>query len=326
MAAPSLAYRRELEQRAELIADVRAGLLREGQKELPSKYLYDALGSALYEAICLLPEYGLHRAGARLMQRYSAEIGRRTKSASIIAELGSGSGDITRPLLEEIAKHRPVHYFPIDISAHALERCTQELGALRGVGFNPLELSYFDGLAEVVRRRAPGESILALFLGSTIGNIDRGDVAGFLGGVRRLLRHGDSLVLAADLEKPVPELISAYNDAAGVTSSFNLNLLSRLNRELEAGFNLGEFRHEARWVGDARRIEMHLVARTYQVVSIPAANLRVEFRAGESIWTESCHKFNRVEIAGVALRAGFRVEALWVDPEWPFAQVLLSPA
>lgn len=326
MAATSLAYRRDLDPRAELIADVRAGLLCEGQKELPSKYLYDALGSALYEAICLLPEYGLHRAGARLMQRYAPEIARRTKGATIVAELGSGSGEITRPLLEEIATHRPPQYFPIDISAHALERCSQELGAIRGVEFNPLELTYFDGLAEVVRRRAPGEGIVALFLGSTIGNLERGDVASFLGGVRRLLRHGDSLVLAADLEKPVPELIAAYSDAAGVTASFNLNLLGRLNRELDADFDLGEFCHEARWDSLNRRVEMHLISRRDQFVSIPAANFRVEFRAGESIWTESCHKFNRAELAGFAPRAGFRVEALWVDREWPFAQLLLSAA
>jgi L-histidine N-alpha-methyltransferase len=326
LAATSAVYRPDFEQRAEFAADVCAGLLRPGQKELPSKYLYDNLGSALFEAICLLPEYGLHRAGARLMQRHASEIARRIRSVSMIAELGSGSGDITRWLLQAYTKHTPVDYFPIDISAHALARCEQELGSIEGVGFHPIELTYHEGLAAVAGKRISGQGLLALFLGSTIGNLDRPAVGRFLADVRRQLKHGDGFVLAADLEKPVPDLLAAYNDSIGVTAAFNLNVLSRLNRELGADFDLTRFSHDARWSAAQRRIEMHIVSRVAQRVSIPVANCAVEFRAGESIWTESCHKFSRAELAEITQRAGFRTEALWIDSEWPFAQLLLSAA
>lgn len=326
MAASSVAYRPDFELRAKFAADVRAGLLKTGQKELPSKYLYNNLGSALFEAICLLPEYGLHRAGLRLMHRQAPEIARRMRSATMIAELGSGSGNITRALLQAYTKHTPMDYFPIDISAHALARCEQELGSIEGVGFHPLELAYHEGLAAVAGQRVPGQGLLALFLGSTIGNLDRHAAGRFLADVRRQLKHGDGFVLAADLEKPVPDLLAAYNDSIGVTAAFNMNMLSRVNRELGADFDLTRFSHDARWNASQRRIEMHIVSRVAQRVSIPAANCAVEFRAGESIWTESCHKFSRAELAEMTQRTGFRTEALWIDSEWPFAQMLLSAA
>lgn len=326
MAATSVAFRPDFQQRPEFAADVCAGLLKPGQKELPSKYLYNNLGSALFEAICLLPEYGLHRAGARLMQRHAPEIARRMRNATMIAELGSGSGDITRSLLAAYTKHARVDYFPIDISAHALARCEQELGSIEDVAFHPLELTYHEGLAAVTGQRIPGQGLLALFLGSTIGNLDRHAAGRFLADVRRQLKHGDGFVLAADLEKPVPDLLAAYNDSIGVTAAFNLNVLSRSNRELGADFDLTRFSHEARWNAAQRRIEMHIVSRVAQRVSIPGASCAVEFRAGESIWTESCHKFSRTELAEMTRRTGFRTEALWIDSEWPFAQMLLSAA
>ncbi|HET9399557.1 MAG TPA: L-histidine N(alpha)-methyltransferase [Candidatus Acidoferrales bacterium] len=326
MAATFPVLQREFSPESEFAVDVRAGLSQQAQKEIPSKYLYDGLGSALFEAICFLPEYGLHRAGARLMCRHSSEIARRMRSATMVAELGSGTGDNVRKLLESLASADPIDYFPIDISAHALTRCRQELGAIEGVRFNPVQSAYLEGLEEVSRLRGDAGKLIVLFLGSTIGNIDRHEAARFCSQIRRHLRYGDGFVLAADLEKPISQLISAYDDSVGVTAAFNLNVLARINRELGANFDLQQFAHEARWNSADRRIEMHLTSQRDQVVMIPAANIKVSFRAGETIRTESCHKFNRPEVVEMAHRAGFRCEALWIDPEWPFAQFLFSAA
>ena len=326
MAATFPAFQREFAPESEFAADVRSGLLQHPQKEIPSKYLYDGLGSALFEAICFLPEYGLHRAGTRLMCRHSAEIARRMRGATMVAELGSGSGDNTRKLLESLASAESIGYFPIDISSHALTRCRQELGAIEGVRFNPVQTAYLEGLEEVSRLRGDTGKLIVLFLGSTIGNLDRREAAQFCSQIRRHLRYGDGFVLAADLEKPIAQLISAYDDPVGVTAAFNLNVLSRINRELGANFDLDQFFHEARWNSAERRIEMHLNSRREQVVTVPAANIKVSFRPGETIRTECCHKFSRPEVIEMAHRAGFRCESLWIDSEWPFAQFLFSAA
>src|SRR5258707_626300 len=171
---------------SEFAAAVREGLFKPGQRELPSKYLYDELGSALFEAICLLPEYGLNRAGGRLMQTYAEELVRLLPLPVVVAELGSGNGTNTRSLLEALARQQAVHYFPIDISPLALSRCSQELGQIDSVSLVGLERAYLDGLAEVAARRRVGETLLVLFLGSTIGNFDRSAGASFLSQVRQI--------------------------------------------------------------------------------------------------------------------------------------------
>src|SRR5579864_545273 len=185
----------------DLAADVRDGLSRTGQKELPSKYLYDEVGSALFEVICLLPEYGLSRAGARLMKRHADEMIDRLPSPVAVAELGSGSGSKTRWILEALARRQPVSYYPIDISRTALSRCWQELGRIDSVSIVGFERAYLDGLLDVASRRQPGERLLVLFLGSTIGNFDRGAADKFLREVRNILHTGDALLLSTDLEK-----------------------------------------------------------------------------------------------------------------------------
>lgn len=302
-------------------AEVRAGLSKP-QKELPSKYLYDEVGSALFEVICVLPEYGLTRAGERLLRRHAADIVALLPRGVAVAELGSGSGRKTRWLLEALARRQPLTYYPIDISRAALARCEQELGQIDSVSVVGFERAYLDGLLEVAARRRRGERLLVLFLGSTIGNFDRPAGEEFLREVRRILAPEDALLLATDLEKPVPQLVLAYDDPLGVTAAFNLNLLGRLNRELGADFDLARFRHWARWDERERRIEMHLVSTADQAVSIPGANLTARFREGETIWTESCHKYNLEEVAAMAARTGYRCAAQWVDAEWPFAQSL----
>ncbi|MGC1688264.1 MAG: L-histidine N(alpha)-methyltransferase [Candidatus Acidiferrales bacterium] len=303
-------------------AQVRAGLSKPAQKELPSQYLYDEVGSALFEAICLLPEYGLSRAGARLLREHSAEIIDRLPLPVIVAELGSGSGSKTRSILEALATRQPVRYFPIDISLMALSRCWQELGHIDSVSMVGFERAYLDGLLEVAARRESGERLLVLFLGSTIGNFDRPAGEDFLRAVRRELLPGDALLLATDLEKPVPQLVEAYDDSAGVTAAFNLNMLAHINQALGGDFNLRSFEHTVRWNGAERRIEMHLRSKEVQTVKLARANFSCRLRAGETIWTESSHKYNCAEVVAMGERAGYRCDAQWVDAEWPFAQSL----
>ncbi|HKV29123.1 MAG TPA: L-histidine N(alpha)-methyltransferase [Candidatus Acidoferrales bacterium] len=306
----------------DLAADVRDGLSRTGQKELPSKYLYDEVGSALFEVICLLPEYGLSRAGGRLLKRHAEEMLDRLPSPVTVAELGSGSGTKTRWILEALSRRQPVTYYPIDISRTALSRCWQELGRIDSVSVVGFERAYLDGLLDVASRRNAGERLLVLFLGSTIGNFDRPAGEQFLREVRRILHPGDALLLSTDLEKSVSQLLLAYDDAAGVTAAFNRNLLTRINRELNADFDLNYFEHEARWNDSERRIEMHLRSTRRQNVRILGAELEIHFGDGETIWTESSHKYRCDEAAGMGERAGFHCDAQWVDAEWPFAQSL----
>ena len=205
---------------SEFASDVVIGLSQPGQKELPSKYLYDEVGSALFDVICVLPEYGLSRAGMRTLTRHAGEIVDRLPSPVIVAELGSGSGQKTRLLLEALARKQRVNYYPIDISGSALSRCQQELGQIDRVSIVGFERAYLDGLQEVAARRREGEKIFVLFLGSTIGNFDRPAGDQFLRDVRAILHEGDALLLSTDLEKPVEMLKLAYDDPAGVTAAF----------------------------------------------------------------------------------------------------------
>lgn len=324
MATPAKPYphRASASARSEFAEDVRAGLTKRPQKELPSKYLYDEVGSALFEVITVLPEYGLSRAGARLLKRYAEEIIDRLPSPVTVAELGSGSGTKTRWILEALSRRQPVTYYPIDISRTALSRCCQELGRIDSVSIVGFERAYLDGLLDVASRRKAGECLLVLFLGSTIGNFDRPAAAQFLCEVRRVLHRGDALLLATDLEKPPNDLLLAYDDPAGVTAAFNLNLLARINRELEANFNLACFAHEARYNREHRRVEMHLRSTCSQTVRIGGAALEVHLEAGETIWTESSHKYRCEEAAEMGVSAGFRCEAQWRDAEWPYTQSL----
>jgi L-histidine Nalpha-methyltransferase len=306
----------------EFSSDVVTGLNQPGQKELPSKYLWDEVGSALFDVICLLPEYGLSRAGMRLLRKHSVEMVSKLPAPVIVAELGSGTGQKTRWLLEALARRQRVNYYPIDISQSALHRCEKELGQIEMVSIVGFERAYLEGLREVAARRASHEHVFVLFLGSTIGNFDRPAGERFLHQVRGILSAGDALLLATDLEKPVSQLLLAYDDPAGVTAAFNKNLLSRMNRELGADFDLSRFKHAVRWDESERRVEMHLRSKVWQRVAIQKANFRFYLREGETIWTESSHKYDRDEVVAMGQRAGFRSSGQWCDAEWPFAQTL----
>jgi L-histidine N-alpha-methyltransferase len=307
----------------EFAVDVCSGLTKLGQKELPSKYLYDEVGSRLFEVICELPEYGLTRADERLLRRYATEIVARVPGQVVVAELGSGSGKKTRWILEAVSRHRPTSYYPIEISAAALAMCRRELADIDSISIVGFEREYLDGLLEVAAGRQAGQRMLVLFLGSTIGNFDRPADLNFLREVRLILQPGDALLLGTDLEKPTSQLVDAYDDPLGVTGAFNLNLLARINRELGADFALNEFEHVARFNAETRSIEMHLRSTRDQVVTVRNAGLSVAFLEGETIWTETSHKYSAQEVVYMGEDAGFRCEAQWIDHEWPFAESLL---
>jgi L-histidine N-alpha-methyltransferase len=312
--APSDAHLREF------AAQVRADLSKP-QKELHSKYLYDELGSALFEAITRLPEYGLTRADERLLCSHAQDIAEWMPTSGLVIELGSGTGEKTRHILSALkASRAEVDYVPIDVSPKALLRCQRDLAEVAEV--HPLAQSYLDGMARAVRGRSSQEPLLVLFLGSTIGNFERGCAAEFLQALRRSLRAGDALLIGADLVKDRDRMLRAYDDAIGLTAAFNLNLLGRINRELGGNFDLRNFEHQARWNEAERRIEMHLRSRVDQTAFITEADLTVRFHTGETIWTESSHKFQLDELRELAERTGFRVETQWVDREWPFVESL----
>ena len=308
----------------EFACDVRAGLARPGQKELPSKYLYDDVGSALFEVISRLPEYGLTRADERLLRRHASDIVDRLATPVAVVELGSGSGKKTRWVLEALCRRQRTFYYPVEISRSALAMCERELRDIDSVSIVGFEREYLDGLLEVAAHRKRDQRLFVLFLGSTVGNFDRPAGVMFLAEVRRFLQSGDSLLLGTDLEKPSAQVLAAYDDELGVTAAFNLNLLARINRELDADFDLRQFSHVAAINHDARSVEMHLRSKRRQRENVPAADLDVEFLEGETIWTESSHKYSTQVIFPMARDAGFRCEAQWVDDEWPFAENLLT--
>jgi dimethylhistidine N-methyltransferase len=308
--------------KTEFVRDVRDGLSRTGQKELNPRYFYDDVGSALFDAITFLPEYGLTRADTRLLQLHAGEMVARLGRVSVVVELGSGSGSKTGGILSKLAAANPITYYPIDVSASALQRCSVELRQLDSVTVVPIAAAFLDGLHQAVRLRDKGLPLVVLFLGSTIGNFAPDAAERLLSQIRRLLLPGDALYLSTDLEKDTARMIAAYDDPAGVTAAFNLNLLARINRELEGSFVLSQFRHEVRYNEHEHRIEMHVRSLMAQRVTI-GGDFAVDFAQGETIRTECSYKFSSDGVAGLATRSGFTCEAQWVDSEWPFAQSLL---
>ncbi len=300
--------------------DVLSGLSRAGQKQISSQYFYDDLGSALFEAITFLPEYGLTRADERLLQKYASPLALAAGQVTTVFELGSGSGRKTRYILEALRKkYGSLVYSPIDVSAAALENCERETCDLAEV--RPVCADWMEGLGKVSSARAGGP-VLLLFLGSSIGNLERAYTADFLKSIRAKLKRGDLFLLGADLVKDMETMLTAYDDPTGVTAAFNLNILGRANRELDADFDLRAFAHEVRWNAKERRIEMHLLSGRNQTVLIGALDRSIDFEAGETIWTESSHKFSETELLEFAGSAGFAPVKMWVDREWPFAEAL----
>ncbi|HEV3468166.1 MAG TPA: L-histidine N(alpha)-methyltransferase [Pyrinomonadaceae bacterium] len=306
--------------------DVRRGLTAAPKRLFP-KYFYDELGSQLFEAICLLPEYYLTRAEAEIFAAHSDEIveaaarGRRVT----LCELGSGSAAKTRRLISALlARQSELLYVPADISPAALEASA---GALLEA-YPALRVAAYAGDYDAALPRLPenfdaGARALVLFLGSNVGNFDRGEARDFLAGLRRALRAGDALLLGADLKKDAATLEAAYDDPLGVTAAFNLNLLARINRELDANFSLRDFRHAARYDEAEGRVEMHLESLRPQRVEIRALGLSVTFSEGERIHTENSYKYDLGDLAALASAAGFRLARTWLDGQKRFSSNLL---
>ena len=293
-------------------------------RQLPSRYLYDDLGSALFEAICRLPWYGITRAELRLLAEHGREIFDRVPRLSRIVELGSGSGEKLTALVESAQRRAaPLDLHLIDVSGAALATAARALGTLGSVRIVTHRATYEAGLEQVQTERRPGAT-LVLFLGSNIGNFDPPGAAAFLRAIRAALRRGDGLLLGADLVKPEPELLLAYDDPLGVTAAFNRNLLVRLNGELDGNFDVGGFGHRAEWNAEHSRVEMHLVSLRRQRVRVRAAALEFEMERGESIWTESSYKYRPDALMTMLEPVGFRLLEQWLDAESRFALTLVE--
>jgi dimethylhistidine N-methyltransferase len=315
----SAAHTLVVDQRALFAEEVRRDLsLR--PRQIQSKYLYDPLGSCLFEAICLLPWYKITRAERELLETRAAEIVSALPRKLAFVELGGGNGEKLGILLEEfVRKGKSASVHLIDISEAALEQSEQRLSRWDHVSVVGHRATYEEGLREAARRRPAGEHWIVLFLGSNIGNFDPPAAEDFLRHIRSTLQPGDFLLLGADLVKPVEELELAYDDPLGVTAAFNRNLLARINSELGGDFDLEGFAHRAVWNPDASRIEMRLVSLQPQTVRIPAAGLTVRFRSGEWIWTESSYKFEVAGARQMGEAAGFRTHTQWIEPSARFA-------
>ena len=310
---------------AGLADDVRKGLTAQPKRFLP-KYFYDELGSQLFEAICLLPEYYLTRAENEILQRYAGDIIASVDGQITLVEMGSGSALKTRLIIEALLRRQPhLLFMPVDISASALESSSRILlQSYPRLAIEAYAADYFAGLTELGRK--PRKRTLALFLGSNISNFDREEALRFLRALRNVLHKGDALLLGADLKKNPAILEAAYNDALGVTSAFNLNVLARINRELGGTFDLRSFKHRAFYNEAIGRIEIYIESLFDQRVRIEKLGLEVDFAVGELIHTENSYKYDMDGIAQLAVETGFERSHTWLDSQERFSSNLLLAA
>jgi L-histidine Nalpha-methyltransferase len=305
-----------------LAADVRAGLLAE-RKTLPPKWFYDALGSELFEQITRLEEYYPTRREREVLTAHGADIAAETRARTLV-ELGSGSSEKTRLLLDALTFEGTLErYVPVDVSDSALITAAESVAA-----DYPL-LAVHGVVADFVEHLdllPAGPSRLVAFLGGTIGNFEPAPRADYLRRIAESLRPGDAFLLGTDLVKDAGRLVRAYDDAAGVTAAFNLNVLAVVNRELGADFDLDGFRHVARWDAENAWIEMHLESLRAQTVHVKALELDVSFEAGETLRTEISAKFTRERLAAEYSAAGLHLADWWTDAAGDYALSLAVPA
>lgn len=304
-------------ERPAIANDVERGLTAT-PKSLPPRLFYDARGSELFEAITRLPEYYLTRTERAIFEQYANEMIAAAGEGISIIELGAGTAEKTEILLRAALKRQfSLTYYPVDVAESALaiakDRLTSALPRLR---VQPIVSDYTRGLPALTQ--IPGRK-LVLNIGSSIGNFDRAEAAEILQRIGDGLADGDSLLLGTDLVKRASLLHAAYNDADGVTASFNLNLLARVNRELGADFDLRRFRHEAVWNPAASRVEMYLISLETQRVHIPALSLTISFGEGERIHTENSYKFTSAMVRELLHTAGFELQQSWCDRDDLFA-------
>jgi dimethylhistidine N-methyltransferase len=302
------------------LAEVLIGL-RKPQKELPSKYFYDERGSHLFEGICQLKEYYIPHIEASIMQAHIKEMAKVIGSHVLLMEYGSGNCKKVRFLIDHL--HDPVAFIPIDISQEQLLHVTKELASIYPrLQVLPVCADYTSSFELPIPRQS-SKCIVVYFPGSSIGNFDPIPAKHFLEHVANLCGSDGALLIGVDLKKDPAVLHSAYNDDQGITAAFNLNLLERINRELDCDFQLDGFQHYAFYNPRESRVEMHLISQRDQAVHINRET--ISFARGESIWTESSYKYNLNEFEQMAAAAGFRVERVWVDEQqWFSVQYLVT--
>jgi dimethylhistidine N-methyltransferase len=295
--------------------DVAEGLARPPRR-LPAYLFYDERGSALFEAITRLPEYYLTRTEQAIFAACADELAKRVEGTACVVELGAGTAAKTRLVLEALlARERELSYVAIDVSESALVAAARQL-THPGLVVRTLVGRYETALKEAGRLRGRK---LALFIGSSIGNYDPPEAIALLTRLRRALAAGDRLLLGADLRKDPAIMLAAYDDAAGVTAQFNLNILAHLNQLFGGNFELAAFRHVALWNDAASRMEMHLESARRQRVSLPALGLTLDFEAGERMHTENSYKLSQPVQEQLMRAAGFEPEVAWLDARGWFA-------
>ena len=306
--------------------DVAEGLNRQ-PKQLPTKYHYDALGSQLFEAICELPWYPITRSESRLLLEERDAIIDYSSNQAALIEMGSGNGEKVSILADRLnSMGQPTTIHLVDISKAALDLATQNLDRYLAIQIVRHELPYVEGLRAAVGTLGSDQPVTVLFLGSNIGNMSAETSLQFLHDVYTELRTGDRFLLGTDLVKPEPELLAAYDDPLGVTAAFNLNLLARINRELDADFNLRQFVHRVFWNSRDSCVESYVVSQREQTVCITGADCCVRLGKGEAIWTESSFKYTREQVRSLGSSAGFRVVDQWVESVSTFALTLFEVA
>ena len=307
---------------ANLAHDVRAGLSAT-PKHLFPKYLYDELGSRLFEAICAVPEYYLTRAEHEILSTHADDIVAAIPDCDTLIELGSGSAEKTREVIEAMLEHRGKALFiPIDISASALKESSEALlGSYPELRIRAYAADYFQALEALPSLSA--HPVLVLFLGSNIGNFEPDEALGFLRAIRRVLRKDDALLLGADLKKDRGALEAAYNDPLGVTRAFIVNELERINRELNANFDLWAFGLRSFYNEQLGRVEVYLESLRHQAVEIPDLDLSLQFAAGERIHVENAYKFDLDDLNRLATETQFNLERTWLDKDKRFSSNLL---
>jgi uncharacterized SAM-dependent methyltransferase len=304
----------------ELARQVRVGLLRR-PRTLPVRWMLDEVGAALFEAWCQLPECGLIRAEARILERHAFRIADAVPATATVVELGPTSGVRKLELLAALTRRGPIAYTALEVSGAMMRRSLRALGAVPGVHASAAEAGATRGLATALEARS-GHA-LVVWLANGVGAFDPAALAQELAAIRAALIPGDAVLLGADLVKHESVLLRAYDDPPGVAAALTRAYAARINRELGGELDVRQLRHEARWDDAARRVELHLVATAAIHAKVNGAGITVSMDAGESIWTASAYKLSPQDPAAIGARAGFAAASQWLDPTWPYAMTLL---
>lgn len=305
--------------------DIRQGL-SSNPKYLFPKYLYDELGSRLFEAICEIDEYYLTRAEDEILTTHAEEIVAAIPECDTLIELGSGTAEKTRKLIEALMRQRDeVLFVPVDISASALKESSHALlDSYPKLRIEAYAADYFQALDAL--KRPVAKPVMVLFLGSNIGNFEPPDAVNFMRAIRRVLRPGDALLLGADLKKDRATLEAAYDDALGVTRSFIVNELERINRELNGNFDLWAFGLRSSYNEPQGRVEVYLESLRPQTVAVRGLDLNLDFKTGERIHVENAYKFDLNGLRALGSETGFNLEKTWLDKQRRFSSNLFRAA